>query len=408
MIDEPSILNPTCTVIQQPTVEIEPGLQTPSRDKRKAPIDFEDEILGRTPKKVSFGPALSPEIFDETNPPSTPIKRGEQQGTETPRRQGISTPSLLSRLSAVTPSAKPILTPTRAGGRIANWAGLVKPAPLNLLADINQEREEEATGSTDGARIQTKAQGMGYTNNLEVFDEDHSANHSGNDGRDKIVKDHDKEPMLLQELQDTIDGVDEMYLQLTEQVEEGDDDISPPPSPTRTPIGRASTPLLSTSLSRPRRLSFGMYQQEDLHQTNKLSSPTFVSGNESDLIEQAIHGEEREPSITDVAIQLDGSKDNASFVDTTGEAQIQLKLSSSSYSTPPRRTATTMDKTPVHTPVQYRSPANLQQNDSASRRSTPGSASRLALLQLSTQKIRGLPELLQSPSSTTLEQYLAL
>ncbi|KAF9364487.1 antigen identified by monoclonal antibody Ki-67 [Mortierella sp. NVP85] len=100
MIDEPSILNPSCSVESAAVTEltsdkIECGLQTPMREKRMAPTEFDVNGIPRTPKKVSFGPALSPEIFDQAEPPSTPIKRG-QQDPGTPRR--IATPCLIPSL----------------------------------------------------------------------------------------------------------------------------------------------------------------------------------------------------------------------------------------------------------------------------------------------------------------------
>ncbi|KAG0223536.1 hypothetical protein BGX31_008456 [Mortierella sp. GBA43] len=109
MIDEPSILNPstttttTCSADEDSTAtesasdKIECGLETPRREKRMASLEFDVNGIARTPKKVSFGPALSPEIFDKSEPPSTPIKRG-QQDPGTPRRQAISTPCLISSL----------------------------------------------------------------------------------------------------------------------------------------------------------------------------------------------------------------------------------------------------------------------------------------------------------------------
>lgn len=101
MIDEPSILNPTTysgediTATESVSNKNERGLQTPKREKRMASMEFDTNDIARTPKKVSFGPALSPEIFDKAEPPSTPIKRG-QQDPGTPRRQVMTTPCLIS------------------------------------------------------------------------------------------------------------------------------------------------------------------------------------------------------------------------------------------------------------------------------------------------------------------------
>ncbi|KAF9584874.1 antigen identified by monoclonal antibody Ki-67 [Lunasporangiospora selenospora] len=131
---------------------LHPGLLTPTRGKRTIPEEF-DEDLTRTPKKVSFGPALSPEIFDQSNPPSTPVRRGQQQDPDTPRRNGVSTPLLLSRLQAVDSPSKSILSPSKS--RQTHIVGLERPAPINFLSpgprNQSNSRLQEQGGSSPTA-----------------------------------------------------------------------------------------------------------------------------------------------------------------------------------------------------------------------------------------------------------------
>jgi len=112
------------------------GWHTPTRQKRKSPDDFLNE-LGRTPKKVSFGPDLNPEIFSKHNPPNTPVKRGDQQPPS------ASTPSFLSKLAAAGGTPKSILTPSKSS-RTSVLQGLEKPTPLKLKL-FSPEFQKSAT-----------------------------------------------------------------------------------------------------------------------------------------------------------------------------------------------------------------------------------------------------------------------
>ncbi|KAF9983498.1 hypothetical protein BGZ65_001731 [Modicella reniformis] len=134
MIDEPSILNPTCS--DAPTTDsvsgtIECGLQTPKREKRMASTaDFDANGIVRTPKKVSFGPALSPEIFDQKEPPSTPIKRGEQQDQEPESmKEKVSKELELAKLRKQVVVDKPKKT--------------IKKKPLSTKAKLRKEKTLE-------------------------------------------------------------------------------------------------------------------------------------------------------------------------------------------------------------------------------------------------------------------------
>lgn len=108
------------------------GLQTPSQVKRRV-MDDGDEDIVRTPKKVSFGPKLSPEIFDRAHPPASPLKRGAQQDPETPRRSGLIMSPKFATVGGHRSAVKSIMTPSKLG-RTAIFIDLVKPAPPKLFS----------------------------------------------------------------------------------------------------------------------------------------------------------------------------------------------------------------------------------------------------------------------------------
>ncbi|KAF9315716.1 antigen identified by monoclonal antibody Ki-67 [Podila horticola] len=126
--------------------KVPPGLQTPSQVKRRVMDDGDDDIT-RTPKKVSFGPKLSPEIFDRAQPPASPLKRGGQQDPDTPRRSMMSPKYVMGgHRSAV----KSIMTPSKLG-RTAMFIDLEKPAPPKLFSAAllaEAEAKVKATAST--------------------------------------------------------------------------------------------------------------------------------------------------------------------------------------------------------------------------------------------------------------------
>ncbi|KAI1314732.1 antigen identified by monoclonal antibody Ki-67 [Mortierella claussenii] len=322
MIDEPAVANLTGDTVQDPVIVIEPGLRTPTRDKRRIPADFEDDSVGRTPKKVSFGPALSPEIFDKSNPPSTPVKRGQQQGPETPRRHGISTPSLLSKLSAVKPSSRPILTPSRSGGNVVNIIELQKPAPLNFFAmeKLNDDSPSDLLESTDQlenpvAQAEAEAleqesedqdrqlltalgeyaditnstcpQHVGRETVQETSTEEATPagdSESGSGSEDDLwsklvptVGKADAAHSLTEEEEKElhIPGLDELLQDIAdEDVDEDIDDDGQPSSPTKMPMGWVPSPLISTP-TRPRQTLPNVFQQERSHHAIKPQlSPT--------------------------------------------------------------------------------------------------------------------------------------
>ncbi|KAF9348349.1 antigen identified by monoclonal antibody Ki-67 [Mortierella sp. AD094] len=463
MIDEPSVLNPTCTAVppQASTSEIEPGMQTPPQNKRKIPVDFDESYIERTPKKVSFGPALSPEIFDKAEPPSTPVKRGQQQGVLTPRKQGVSTPSLLSKLSALKPTAKPILTPSRLS-RMSVLHDIQKPAPLNLFAldDATEELEtikmpiltplrqsrmtalhdlqkpvppgqliskERMAGPEVVAQktqlinkqeapvdaITTTAlqddENQGQSEVLEgqaepTEDSGSSSDNSSSSSDSSSGSSDDGLWNKLIPVPDTEDAGSPVASILDENQQDlclddlSDDDEGLPPTPTRGPMGRIATPLLSTPV-RPRRLSNDLLQQEHTHHAIKLSTSPLQSDDGEDINERDIQSDGRSPSPSIVVNNPMYSGGVNPFEVHNASSEVRLELSPSSFSTSPRRNADTMDTTLVHTPVRRQASSEQQQQDVTPFRATPNSASRLALLQLSAQKIQGLPDLLQSPGS---------
>ncbi|KAF9197282.1 antigen identified by monoclonal antibody Ki-67 [Haplosporangium sp. Z 27] len=450
MIDEPSILNPTCTAVQPQTStsDFEPGLQTPSH-KRRVPVDF-DSNIERTPKKVSFGPALSPEIFDKAEPPSTPVKRGQQQGILTPRRHGVSTPSLLSKLSALKPTTKPILTPSRLS-RTSVIHDLQKPTPLDLFAADDTMDELESVrmpilSPFGQGRLKTQhdlqkplslGQLLSREGTPELKSTDQETHHivaqesATNVGAKSIVQDND-EGVTADIEQDTgpsndgsvgsnsDDGLWNKLVPVPETTEADlidqsaidesqydlhlddleDDDDSLPSTPTRGPMGRILTPSHFTP-TRPRRLSDDLFQQEHTHHAIKLSSSPQEPQSDESIEKHPTQRESRSPSpsiVTNNPKYLDGMNP---FEETPTKSQVRLELSPSSFSTPLRGNTDPMDTTPAHTPVHRKVSSSEFLRDETPFGSTPNSASRLALLQLSAQKIRGLPDLLQSPNSSS-------
>ncbi len=58
--------------------ELDESIQSPSPRKRRPSYSLTpcQPAVKRTRKSVTFGPALSPEVFDKWLPPSTPVKTG--------------------------------------------------------------------------------------------------------------------------------------------------------------------------------------------------------------------------------------------------------------------------------------------------------------------------------------------
>ncbi|KAG0205591.1 antigen identified by monoclonal antibody Ki-67 [Mortierella sp. GBA30] len=386
MIDEPSLFNPTAIAAHSEEESFSvntPGLQTPTREKRKAPEDFDG--VTRTPKKVSFGPALSPEIFDKSNPPSTPIKRGQQQDPETPRRQGTSTPSLLSRLSAIGSASKPILTPSRLS-RTSNLIDLERPAPPNLFAPENQKNVEE-TMRTDKSEDAVSSN-QGGNSSEEVLRRQEMRAPAEDDADTKALnalagilaspsEDGEQSPHHY-------DSDDDMY----------DDDQSPPTTPTRGPKGRISAPLMPTP-SRQMQSSSSIFQQERNQLVVKRNSSPLGSDDEELLMKPAQERDSSNTSSPTTVQQNSLYSDDVNPFDEESIAAAEIRLE---FSSPARAASEDMDTTPVHTPVRRRALRDINEQGSSPFPSTPGSASRQALLQLSAQKMKGLPDLLQSPS----------
>ncbi|KAF9094808.1 antigen identified by monoclonal antibody Ki-67 [Mortierella sp. AM989] len=433
MIDEPSVLNPTYTAVpsEASTSESEPGMQTPPKNKRSIPIEFDDNQTERTPKKVSFGPALSPEVFDKAEPPSTPVKRGQQQGPLTPRRQGVSTPSLLSRLSALKPTAKPILTPSRLN-RTSIMHELQKPAPMNLFAPDDASEEQDIIQMP----IMTPFN-VGWTTTQNGLQQENVTKATQSTSRHEVIASADTKGVLHDENQEQVkvadgqavedsgsssdnsngssnsdDGLWNKLVPVANNADAGssdanildednydlslddflDEDESPPTTPTRVPLGRIITPIPSTP-TRSRRLSNDLVQQDHVH---------LPLGSIDGQMKNDMQSDDRSLSPSIVANNPLHAVNTNPFEVLPANSEVQRESSPSSYSTPPHRSIDTMDTTPVHTPIRSRASNELQQRDVTPFKSTPNSASRLALLQLSAQKIQGLPDLLQSPGSPSL------
>ncbi|KAF9569503.1 antigen identified by monoclonal antibody Ki-67 [Mortierella alpina] len=443
MIDEPSLFNSTPTATSPSSfterqVSSSSGLHTPTKEKRKAPVDFDG--VSRTPKKVSFGPALSPEIFDKSNPPSTPIKRGQQQDPETPRRQGLSTPSLLSKLSAAGSASKPILTPSRLS-RTFLLANLERPAPPNLFAPENQtdavmesskgdEKEhitqiaslesthdnDNDSRSLDDSSSVTAVNSKGDSSTdlwkqkavLTNYDADQTALNSLAGIMDLSSEDGEQSPRPLGRVVDDDDEDDDNsppstptrppsgatpsqgvsgYRSLVDGFDDDDDDESPPATPTRGPSGKMSK-LITSAPTRPKPLSPFMFQQENNHHEREAASP--LKSDDDELLMTAQERNRSTPSPTMAESYPAYSEVNPFDHDSIGAAAIRLELSS------PARSTIVADTTPVHTPIRRQTPRSNHDHDNLT--STPGSASRIALLQLSASKVRCLPDLLQSPS----------
>ncbi|KAF9980487.1 antigen identified by monoclonal antibody Ki-67 [Mortierella antarctica] len=440
MIDEPSLFNTTSTATPSSSFTERQfssgsGMHTPTKEKRKAPEDFDG--VSRTPKKVSFGPALSPEIFDKSNPPSTPIKRGQQQDPETPRRQGLSTPSLLSKLSAAGSASKPILTPSRLS-RTFLLANLERPAPPNLFAPENQQ-DAEVAPTKDEQDCITQAEVRESTHGIRSLDDNNTATDVRSEGdsdmnlwKKRIVPtNHDADETALNSLAGIMDLsseegeqsprplgslVDEdddddnsppttptraplgatsargrsLYGSLVDAFDEDedDDDESPPATPTRGPSGRVSNPM-GLAPTRPKPPSPFILQQEHNRPLEKEAASPLKSDDE-ELFMTAQERERSTPSPTMVQNNPAYSEENPFDIDSIGATTIRLELCS------PVRSTLAADTTTVHTPVRRQTSRDNHDQDNPT--STPGSASRMALLQLSASKVRCLPDLLQSPS----------
>lgn len=402
MLDEPSILNPE----EESPFDCSAGdeMRTPTKDKRKATEDI-SPTTGRTPKKVSFGPALSPEIFDKSNPPSTPVKRGQQQDPDTPRRHGVSTPSLLSRLHAVGSASKPILTPSRL--RTGVLYNVQKPAPLNLLdlADMDEDDSPQPAKTPEKFLPEEPLQSLQdiQTPALEETLEEAEAIMEETNAEDKELGQHAESGEGTVDSSSPDDGrwrkfiaiqspnADSEALDRLTALMSSDPDLddteeldqSPPTTPTRPPRERlASQPAPTPTPTRPRPL---------LHAMRPNASP--LASDDESLFYQNEQPESPSPSI--------GSNDPTAFDDSN---PFMVRLVDENQEPEPEAPSPSRDissvkntsEHPVYTPIRRRSAEDIHVSRSAG---TPGSASRLALLQLSAQKIRGLPDLLQSPST---------
>ncbi|KAF9437724.1 antigen identified by monoclonal antibody Ki-67 [Entomortierella beljakovae] len=400
MVDEPSVFNVQSSASTSLRTT---APHTPKQEKRKASsMDFDEELGGRTPKKVSFGPALSPEIFDKTEPPSTPVRRGQQQGILTPRRQGVSTPSLLSKLNALKPTAKPILTPSKLT-KTSVMQDLDKPEPLNLFATEDPVDNTElitpvlefSIPKSDNAEPESWKFETTPDKLKNPFLE--SDSHGG--GEEALLqhqKATDNDELLgggSNDLGDTLDSRIENAMSTDYDPLEDDDDSSPS-TPTRGAMERHASRGLSTSPL--------MKQLSDI---DLLDSSNLPSNFLDNMLKSADEDDDETDEqstplrwLSSPSVPSNNQEDTDSFnpfEEASTSANIQLEFSPSpSPQKYQHHNDEVMDTTPVHTPIR-----ELHQKDATSFPSTPPSAVRLALSRLSAQKIQGLPDLLQSPST---------
>ncbi|KAF9189056.1 antigen identified by monoclonal antibody Ki-67 [Haplosporangium sp. Z 767] len=379
MIDEPSLFNVSSTAT--PSMDSEstdhPGLCTPTREKRKAHIElFDQDGAPRTPKKVSFGPALSPEIFDKTNPPSTPIKRGQQE-PGTPRRQNISTPSLLSKLSVIGSASKPILTPSR-GNRSAIFHKLEKPAQPILFAQVNNNTKINAQDS----HSVVKAQEIMGSDMRETRTEAKDLSSDGSDdGLWKkltpvpVEKDMEANPFVVESDANMQQSSRAKYI----LGDEDEEDMSAPSTPSRGPMERLSAPLILTP-THPTHPASAILQQGHVQQSPELHLPLLDSRCKDDRMLSP--QDRRTPSPTKSSINptlLDDT--NPSDDEATTMSRVRLEISSRECSTPPPQRAMENDTTPVNTPICRRSSKDIRSRELTPYRLESGSASKLTLVQ---------------------------
>lgn len=381
----------TTTTNDQQEPEDNAGYRTPTKEKRKSPDDFYTEV-GRTPKKVSFGPDLNPEIFSKNNPPNTPVKRGEHQPLT------ASTPSFMAKLAAAGGTPKSILTPSRSS-RTNVFHGLEKPTPLKFKL-FSPELQKTVTTPKNQASVEKDTPSSANRKPASEQDENVSDGNSGNDSddslREKIGSTSTVSPFIVP----TTAIESENFKSDVE--EEDDDDESPPPTPTRTPTARQPSDGLSTPSCSRLQLSNQDIPEEHLHHSFKLhASPLQPDSDNPFISRKESHGDSPSHSPTIAAVQrhhpdmtdaIEEELDTPLIAETELPAETEAETATPNVDIP--------DTTPVHTPIRNRAKDD-QKSKVTPGRNTPGSASRLALLQLSAQKIRGLPDLLQSTSSTT-------
>lgn len=379
------------TADDQQELEENGGWRTPTKEKRKSPDDLFTE-LGRTPKKVSFGPNLNPEIFSKNDPPNTPIKRGDHQPPS------ASTPSFMARLAAADGTPKSILTPSRSS-RTNVFQGLEKPTPIKLKL-FSPEVQKIATTSKKQV-IDTQDAPSAVSRKPVSVQDERASDSSGNDRddslREKIRSTSTASPFIVSAAATGSKALND------DVEEEDDDDESPLSTPTRGPASRQSSAGLSTPscLKLPR--STQDVPEEHLHHSFKLhASPLQPDADNPFISNDEAHGDSPSHSPSVAAVQRhhpDLTDAIEEELDTPLITEAELLVDAGQETATPD--IDVPDTTPVHTPVRNQTKDD-QKSNVTSGENTPGSASRLALLQLSAQKIRGLPDLLQSPSARTL------
>jgi hypothetical protein len=386
-----SVVASTTSDQQEP--EDNAGYRTPTKEKRKSPDDFYTE-MGRTPKKVSFGPDLNPEIFSKNNPPNTPIKRGEHH------LPTASTPSFMAKLAAAGGTPKSILTPSRSS-RTNVFQGLEKPTPLKLKL-FSPELQKTITTPKNQAIVERDASSSASRKPASGQDESASDSSSGNHSdaslREKIGSTSTVSPFIVPT---TTTESEKFKGDVEEEGDDDNDDESPPSTPTRTPAARQSSERLSSPIRSRLQLSNHAIPEEHLHHSFKLHAQSLQPDADNPFISnEKPHGDSPSQSPTIAAVQRhhpDLTDAIEEELDTPLIAEAELLAETEPETV--TRDIDIPDTSPVHTPIRNRTKDD-QKSKVTPGGNTPGSASRLALLQLSAQKIRGLPDLLQSPSST--------
>ena len=304
----------------------------------------------------------------------------------------------MTRLAAAGGTPKSILTPSRSS-RTNVFQGLEKPTPIKLKL-FSPEVQKIATTPKRQAIDAQDAPSSVSRKAVSVQDErasDSSGNDSDGSLREKIRSTSTASPFIVPAAATRSKKVND------DVEEEDDDDESPLSTPTRGPPSRQSSAGLSTPscLKLPR--STQDVPEEHLHHSFKLhASPLQPDADNPFISNDEPHGDSPSHSPSIAAVQRhhpDLTDAIEEELDTPLIAETKLPADAEHVTATPDFDV--LDTTPVHTPVRNRTKDDQKLNVTPGG-NTPGSASRLALLQLSAQKIRGLPDLLQSPSSRTL------
>lgn len=305
----------------------------------------------------------------------------------------------MARLTAADGTPKSILTPSRSS-RTNVLQGLEKPTPIKLKL-FSPEIQKIATTPKKMQVVDNQDAPSPVSRKPVSVQDERASDSSGNDSddslREKIGSTSTASPFIVPapatESKTLNDDVEE----------EDDDDESPLSTPTRGPVSRQSSAGLSTPncLKLPR--STQDVPEEHLHHSFKLhASPLQPDADNPFISNDESRGDSPSHSPSVAAVQRhhpDLTDAIEEELDTPLITEAELPTDAEQETVTPDIDVS--DTTPVHTPVRNQTKDDQKSNVTPGG-NTPGSASRLALLQLSAQRIRGLPDLLQSPSARAL------